>query len=70
MDEPVFNTEPGHVCPLCNHPVLTGFYYLARDVPVLDVVQMPEGYSKPIATRWETRRFHPPCAQQYQPPPV
>lgn len=62
MDVPVLNTERGHVCPVCDREILTGFYYVERDVPVFDAVQMPEGHTKPIATRLAARRFHPNCA--------
>lgn len=61
MEQLVFNTERGHVCPVCEREVLTGFYYVVREVPVLDAVQMPEGYLKPIRTRSVPQRLHPPC---------
>lgn len=70
MEQLVFNTERGHVCPVCSREILTGFYYVVRDVPVLDGVQMPEGYWKPIGQHLEQRRFHAPCVELYVPPPL
>lgn len=63
MPEPLMNLEPGHVCPFCNRPIPTGFYYVVRDVPQLRGMDVAGGTMQPLSMGLVTKRCHPNCAQ-------